>query len=107
LEETFGFSFEVKPLQEARRKGRGGGGSARRVDAGARPDFEEEKKAIALVLPRGMAGRNVEVTVDGSSIFRGSVGRDGRMRFEKRSPVGERIVDAKFKKRDLRVRASE
>ena len=106
MEAEYGFGFEVKSLREAPGRGRGGEGAPRKVDAGARPDVAEDKKSLFLKLPRNMAGKDVEVLVDGSPIFRGSVGRDGVMRFARRSDVADRILDAKFRKRDLRVRVT-
>ena len=106
LEESFGFGFEVKSLREAPSRGRGGAGRPGKADAGARPDIDEDRKSLYLRLPRGMAGKDVEVLIDGTPVFRGSVGRDGAMRFARRSEVADRILDAKFKKRDLRVRAA-
>ena len=106
LEESFGFGFEVKSLREAPHRGRGGEGAAKKADAGAHPDVDQDKKSLYLRLPRGMAGKDVEVLVDGAPVFRGSVGRDGVMRFARRSEVADRILDAKFKKKDLRVRVA-
>ena len=99
LEESLGLSLEVKPLEEAPRRPRG-----RRQDAGARPEIEQDGKSILLRLPRGMAGKDVEVIVDGSPVFRGSTGRDGTMRFGRRSEVAVAVLDASHRERDLRVR---
>src|SRR3989449_1177613 len=106
LEADYGFDFEVKGLSEAPRKSRGGEGPARKEDGGARPEITEDRKSLFLKVPRGMAGKDVEVLIDGSPVFRGSVGRDGAMRFARRSEIADRLLDAKFKKRDLRGRAA-
>src|SRR2546426_1955838 len=106
LEADYGFDFEVKGLSEAPRKSRGGEGPARKDEGGARPEITEDRKSLFLKVPRGMAGKDVEVLIDGSPVFRGSVGRDGARRFGRRSEIADRLLDAKFKKRDLRVRAA-
>ena len=105
LEADYGFGFEVKSLREAPGRGRGEG-APRKAEGSAHPDVEQDKKSLFLKVPRNLAGKDVEVLIDGAPVFRGSVGRDGVMRFARRSEVAERILDAKFKKKELKVRVA-
>ncbi len=104
LEESLGMSIDVKSLDEY--PGRKGRAPRKRAES-VRPEVEVDGRTVVLQLPRHLAGQNVELSVAGASLFRGSAGRDGAMRFAKNSDVARRILEALKRDRDIRVGVAE
>ncbi len=55
-----------------------------------------DRKNVILQVGKELSGQSVEVMVEGTSIFQGTVGRDGVIRVGKGSPAGKALEDAFF-----------
>lgn len=88
IERDLGVSIDVRSSKEAYPPRRGSGGRTVEV--------EMDRKNVILSVGKDLSGRNVEVSVSGSSAFQGIVGRDGYIRLAKGSEAGKSLEDAFF-----------
>jgi ATPase len=88
IEEQLGIRIDGRPLEEA--KGRAGGRGTKERTA----DVEIDGRSVVVAAGPNLSGRAVEVVVGGQAIFKGTVGRDGVIRFAKGSKQGKQIQEA-------------
>ncbi len=104
IEEELGVHIDVRPLEDLRR-----GRASTKVgpatpSAERRAEVGVDRKVVTLDAGPDLGGRNVEVTLDGSVIFQGTVSRDGVLKFSKGSEQGRKLQEAYFAKKEVHVR---
>ncbi len=101
LERDLGIHIDVRDLADRGMSGR------EVVPMESQGEVVIDKRSVALAVGNELKGRNVEVLLGGESVFTGTVGRDGMLRFTKGSEEGKALQDAYFAKRDVRVRLAQ
>ena len=58
------------------------------------PSIVKRKKDIVLKFPRHYAGKDVDVILDGATIFSGSISSNGEIKIKRQSKLGKKIIEA-------------
>lgn len=101
LERDLGIHIDVRDISDISIKDR----AKRTIERSA--NVTMDKKGVSLVVGPDLKGRSVELIVGGETIFTGTVGRDGFLRFSKNSEEGKALQQAYFTHDEVLIRASD